>query len=67
MARKVAPEFEVAVYSHTDKEHIHNHIVINAVSFETGKKYLSNKAQRELVKTKNEEIARAFGLSVPEK
>ncbi|XIN08732.1 relaxase/mobilization nuclease domain-containing protein (plasmid) [Enterococcus faecium] len=67
LARKVAPEFEVAVYTHTDKEHIHNHIVINAVSFETGKKYQSNKAQRELVKTKNDEIARAFGLSVPEK
>jgi hypothetical protein len=39
LAKKIAPGFEVAVYTHADKDHIHNHIVINSVNPETGKKY----------------------------
>ncbi|WP_256870001.1 relaxase/mobilization nuclease domain-containing protein [Bacillus sp. CDB3] len=30
--------YEVAIYTHTDKDHIHNHLVINSVNFETGRK-----------------------------
>ena len=36
---QIAPGFEVAVYTHTDTDHIHNHIVINSVNPDTGKKY----------------------------
>ncbi|CAC6115991.1 RLX protein [Staphylococcus aureus] len=57
----------MAVYTHTDKDHIHNHIVINSINLETGKKYQSNKQQRELVKLQNDEICRKNGLSVPER
>src|SRR5699024_1275157 len=39
LAEKLAPGHEVAVYTHDDTDHIHNHIVINSVNFETGKKY----------------------------
>ncbi|MFC6603987.1 relaxase/mobilization nuclease domain-containing protein [Ectobacillus funiculus] len=39
LAREIAKGYEAVVYTHTDKEHIHNHIVINSVSFEDGKKY----------------------------
>ncbi|MFZ3591841.1 relaxase/mobilization nuclease domain-containing protein [Bacillus sp. DJP31] len=38
LALKVAPGHEVVVYTHTDKEHIHNHIVINSVNYENGQK-----------------------------
>ncbi|MCC9082656.1 relaxase/mobilization nuclease domain-containing protein [Enterococcus faecium] len=27
------------MYTHTDKDHIHNHIVINSVNLETGKNF----------------------------
>src|SRR5699024_884317 len=67
LAREIAPDYQVAVYTHNDKEHIHNHIIINSVNIDTGKKYQSNKAQRELVKQKNDEICREHGLSVPVK
>lgn len=34
--------FQVVVATHVDKEHIHNHFVINSVSFMDGKKFHSN-------------------------
>ena len=37
------PGFEIVVATHTDRDHIHSHFVINSVSCETGKKYHSNK------------------------
>ncbi|MBF2777497.1 relaxase/mobilization nuclease domain-containing protein, partial [Staphylococcus haemolyticus] len=30
LAEKIAPNHQVAVYTHTDKDHYHNHIVINS-------------------------------------
>ena len=43
LAEKIAPHHQVAVYTHTDTDHIHNHIVINSVNLETGKKFNNNK------------------------
>ncbi|MDH8823285.1 relaxase/mobilization nuclease domain-containing protein, partial [Staphylococcus warneri] len=54
LAEKIAPNHQVAVYTHTDKDHIHNHIVINSINLENGKKYQSNKQQRELIKQEND-------------
>ncbi len=65
LAEKIAPNHQVAVYTHTDKDHYHNHIVINSVDLKTGKKYQSNKKQRELVKRANDEICISHNLSIP--
>ncbi|RIO38147.1 relaxase/mobilization nuclease domain-containing protein [Staphylococcus saprophyticus] len=67
LAEKIAPNHQVAVYTHTDKDHYHNHIVINSVDLETGKKYQSNKKQRDLVKKQNDNVCREHGLSVTER
>lgn len=67
LAEKVAPNHQVAIYTHADKEHVHNHIVINSINLETGKKYQSNKQQRELIKQENDNVCRSHGLSVPER
>ncbi|WP_256050847.1 relaxase/mobilization nuclease domain-containing protein, partial [Staphylococcus aureus] len=67
LAEKIAPNHQVAIYTHTDKEHVHNHIVINSVDLETEKKYQSNKQQRKLVKRENDNICRSHGLSVPKR
>jgi hypothetical protein len=67
LAEKIAPNHQVAVYTHTDKDHYHNHIVINSVDLETGNKYQSNKKQRELVKQENDNVCREHGLSVTER
>ncbi|HCY9303866.1 TPA: relaxase/mobilization nuclease domain-containing protein [Staphylococcus aureus] len=67
LAKKIAPTHQIAVYTHTDKEHVHNHIVINSIDLETGRKYQSNKQQRDFVKQANDDICREHDLSVPER
>lgn len=42
-AENLAPNHQVAVYTHADTDHVHNHIVINSIDLETGRKYQSNK------------------------
>src|SRR5699024_7900751 len=42
LAKKLAPNHEVADYTHDDTNHDHNHIVINYVNFENVKKYQAN-------------------------
>jgi len=41
LAKAISDEkhYQVAVYTHNDTNHIHNHLVLNSVDFETGKKY----------------------------
>lgn len=46
--------FEVFVVTHKDKEHIHNHLVVNSVSLETGLKYnASNKSLWDIKRESN--------------
>ncbi len=45
---------EVFIVTHKDKDHIHNHLVVNSVSFEHGKKYqASNKSLWDLKRESN--------------
>ena len=67
LAKRVAGDYQVAIYTHADKEHIHNHLVINAVNPETGRKYQSNAKQRHLVKDKNDEIMLEHGIKPVER
>lgn len=67
LAERVAGDYQVGIYTHTDKDHIHNHIVINSLNLETGNKYQSNAKQRNQIKEQNDEVCREHGLSVPVK
>ncbi|MDJ1089981.1 relaxase/mobilization nuclease domain-containing protein [Macrococcoides caseolyticum] len=67
LAERVAKGHQVAIYTHDDTEHIHNHIVINSVADETGKKYQINAKKRHEIKDTNDEICRENGLSIVEK
>ncbi|MGE1026337.1 relaxase/mobilization nuclease domain-containing protein [Bacillus sp. GMs2/2] len=64
LAQSVAKDYQVVIYTHADTEHIHNHIVINSVNIETGKKYHSSNKQRDLIKSENDRICQERGLSV---
>lgn len=59
--------FQAVVITHKDKEHIHNHIVINSVSFETGKKYVSNAKSLYKIRDFSDNLCREYGLKVVEK
>lgn len=67
LAERVAKGHQVAIYTHNDTEHIHNHIVINSVADETGKKYQINAKKRHEIKDTNDEICKEYGLSIVEK
>lgn len=64
LAEKVAKGHEVVIYTHTDREHIHNHIVINAVNYENGKKYQSNKKDLYIIREQSDKICKEHNLSV---
>lgn len=64
LAEKVAPGHEVMVYTHDDKDHIHNHIVINSVNPEDGKKYQSSKGNLYKVREESDRLCKERGLSV---
>ena len=45
--------FEVFVVTHKDKDHIHNHLVVNSVSFENGLKYNASKTLWDIKRESN--------------
>ena len=64
-ARRLAGYFEgceVLVCTHTDREHIHSHCIINSVNFETGKKVHMADAQIQELRVRNDEICEELGL-----
>src|SRR5699024_1449941 len=65
LAKKVAPNHEVAVYTHDDTNHVHNNIVINSVNFENGKKYQAHgKEAIERARSLSDEVCKSHDLSV---
>ena len=58
------PGFEIVVATHTDRDHVHSHFVINSVSCDTGKKYHSNKESLELLWKASDNLCLQYGLSV---
>lgn len=56
--------FQVVVSTHLNTDNIHNHFVINSVSFKDGYKYYSNLCNTALLRKTSDEICEEYGLSV---
>ena len=64
-ARRLAGYFEgceVLVCTHTDREHIHSHCIINSVNFETGRKVHMADEQIQELRVRNDQICEELGL-----
>ena len=64
-ARQLAGYFEgceILVCTHTDREHIHSHCIINSVNFETGKKIHMADEQIQALRVCNDQICGELGL-----
>ena len=64
-ARRLAGYFEgceVLVCTHTDREHIHSHCIINSVNFETGRKVHMADEQIQELRIRNDQICEELGL-----
>ena len=58
--------FQVVVATHLNTECLHNHFVVNSVSFVDGKHYHDNKANLRLLRKRSDELCREYSLSVIE-
>ena len=68
LMKKVAPNFQVIISTHVDKDHIHNHIVINSVNMKTGMKWKDNKTTVEkILWTESDKLCKQYGLTTIEK
>ncbi len=64
LAEKVAPGHEVAIYTHTDQNHLHNHICINSVNMETGKKFVNDRQKLYDIRTQSDDLCQQHELSI---
>ena len=53
---------EILICTHTDREHIHSHCIINSVNFETGKKVHMADEQIQALRVRNDQICEELRL-----
>lgn len=57
-------KYEFVLTTHTDRGHLHNHLIFNAVSFEDHRHYHSNKKSYHFIRRTSDRICKEHGLSV---
>ena len=57
-------DFQFVVATHLDTDNVHNHIVINSVSFKSGNKFYSNRETKDFIRITSDFICRENGLSI---
>ena len=62
-AEKVFKGYEVFIVTHTDKEHLHNHIIINSVNYIDGKKFQERKNEFKEKMLINDEVCLENGIN----
>ena len=65
-AQRAFPGYEVVIATHVDTNHLHNHLVVNSVSCENGRKLHQNRDTLLAHRQINDEICMAYGLRVLE-
>ncbi len=56
--------YEFVLTTHIDCDHVHNHLIFNAVSFADHKHYHSNKRSYHFIRRTSDRICKGHGLSV---
>lgn len=59
-------KYQVLICTHIDKDNVHNHIILNSVSFIDGSKYHNSNVELALVRQTNDDLCIKYGLSVVE-
>ena len=57
-------KYEFVLTTHIDKDHVHNHLIFNAVSFADHKHYHSNKRSYHDIRRISDRLCKEHGLSV---
>lgn len=64
LAKRMFPNFQVVVSTHIDREHIHNHIIVNSCNIVTGQKWHSNKKSLSEIRKESDKLCLANGLGI---
>lgn len=59
-------KYQALICTHIDKDNVHNHIILNSVSFIDGSKYHNSNVEVALVREINDDLCIKYGLSVVE-
>lgn len=62
-AEEMFKDFEVVVATHQNTNHIHNHFIVNSVSFKTGRKYNNNRTNLAKLRHISDSLCAEYGLS----
>ena len=57
-------KYEFVLTTHIEKDHVHNHLIFNAVSFADHKHYHSNKRSYHYIRRTSDRLCKEHGLSV---
>ncbi len=57
-------KYEFVLTTHIDKDHVHNHLIFNAVSFADHRHYHSNKRSYHEIRRTSDRLCKEHGLSV---
>ena len=64
-AAEYLPGYEVVIGTHTDRGHVHSHILFNSVNAQTGEKYhVSTREYYRQIRAISDRLCRKHGLSV---
>lgn len=57
-------KYQMLVCTHIDKDNVHNHIILNSVSFIDGSKYHNSNVEIALLRETNDDICKKYGQSI---
>lgn len=60
------PGYQIFVATHRDTDHLHNHIIMNSVNMDNGKKFHQTASELAQVKEYSNRLCREYGLSETE-
>ena len=58
--------YQVLVCTHINKDNVHNHIILNSVSFIDGKKYHNGNTEIAILREESDRLCNKYGLSIIE-
>ena len=66
LMKKVAPDYQYVIATHADRDHIHNHIIINSCNIQNGRKWLGNQKTLQTLRDESDKLCVSRGLSIIE-
>ncbi len=64
LAEKMFNNYQVVIATHIDRDHIHNHIIVNSCNIITGQKWHSNKRSLNEIRAESDKLCLQNGLGI---